>query len=61
MGVDTIAVQKKCAIKKRASFCTGGRRNWWSCWMLMEGMVRGVCVCVCVCVCVLLHMYLHNI
>ena len=49
MGDDTIAVQKQCVIIKRASFCTGGRRNW-SCWLLMEGMAQGVCVCVRVCV-----------
>ena len=59
MEDDTIYISAKmCVIKKRA-FCTVGRRNWWSCWLLMEGKVRGVCVyvcCVCmcvVCVCVL--------
>ena len=39
-------------LKKRVSFGTGERRNWWSYWLLMEGMVQGLCVCVCVCVCV---------
>ena len=50
MGDDAIAVQKKYGIKKRALLCTGRRRNWWSCWLLKEGMLQSVCVCVCVCV-----------
>ena len=34
MGDDTIAV----CDQKESIICTGWRRNWWSCWLLMEGM-----------------------
>ena len=56
MRDDTIAVQKVCD-QKESLILHRREKNWWSCWLLMEDMVRGVCVCACMYCC----MYRHNI